>query len=231
MDGHAFTLAGERLLALPSGALWWPARRLLAVADLHLGKAGRLARAGGPLLPPFEGRETLARLAAAIDAAAPAEVVCLGDSFDDLAAADALPADEGATLARLMAGRRWVWITGNHDPGPLALGGSHTGDLRAGALTFRHIATPGAEGEVSGHYHPKVRVPGTGGPARPAFLIDAARAILPAFGAYTGGMHADRPPLATLMRPGAVAVLTGPRALAFPLAPHPRPAPVPPETP
>ncbi|MBC7156343.1 MAG: metallophosphoesterase, partial [Rhodobacteraceae bacterium] len=154
------------------------------------------------------------------------------DSFDDLAAADALPPDEGATLASLMAGRHWLWITGNHDPGPLALGGSHADELRAGGLSFRHVATPGASGEVSGHYHPKATIAARGQRlTRPAFLIDRARVILPAFGAYTGGLHADRPPLSLLMRPGAMAVLTGRGTLAVPVTATRRRTPFPPGNP
>ena len=115
------TLAGARLAARASGALWWPDERLLCVADLHLGKSERLARRGGALLPPYETAETLDRLAAEIAALAPARVVCLGDSFDDSAAGAALAPDQAARLYALAAGREWIWIAGNHDPAP----GSH----------------------------------------------------------------------------------------------------------
>ncbi|MBK5945440.1 metallophosphoesterase [Rhodobacter veldkampii DSM 11550] len=213
MTGHAFNLNGTALIARGAGTLWLAAERALIVSDLHFGKAARLARRG-TLLPPYDTAETLARLDAEIAATAPAQVICLGDSFDDLAAAD-LPEPEALWLTRLMAGRRWVWIAGNHDPGPVALGGSHLAELRLGPLTLRHIAQPGTSGEVSGHYHPKARI--GRGPARPAFLIDAARVILPAFGAYTGGLLSSDPALARLMRPEALAVLTGPRALALPM--------------
>ena len=214
MGGFGFELAGVALEARPSGALWWPERRLLAVADLHFGKAGRLARRGGVLLPPYDTQATLARLDAEISELAPAEVVCLGDSFDDLEAAD-LPETEAFWLVRLMAGRAWIWVAGNHDPGPVALAGSHRSELARAPLLFRHIALPVAgPGEVSGHFHPKTRL---GGASRPCFLIDLRRVVLPAFGTYTGGMWATDPALAGLMQPGALAVLTGARALATPL--------------
>lgn len=220
MNGHPFALAGAALVARPSGALWWPAARLLAVADLHLGKAERMARRGGPLLPPYETADTLARLAAEVDALAPATVLCLGDSFDDLEAAAALGEAARLALARLAAGRLWVWIAGNHDAGPVDVAGSGRGDWRQGPLVFRHIAAaPGAgpaAGEISGHFHPKARI---GGLSRPCFLIDAGRAILPAFGTYTGGLAADSPVLAALLRPPARAVLTGGGGIVVPLAP------------
>ena len=218
MTAHDFELCGATLRALASGALHWPAERLLAVSDLHLGKAERVARRGGSLLPPYETQDTLMRLEADIEATDPACVLCLGDSFDDSAAAGALPEDAQLWLARLMAGRRWIWVEGNHDPGPLDLGGSHRGSFVLGPLSFRHIARPEARGEISGHYHPKLRL-ALGGTriSRPCFLIDSARVILPAFGTYTGGLSTEAEALATLMAPGALAVLTGKRAQPVPM--------------
>jgi DNA ligase-associated metallophosphoesterase len=214
MTGYAFTLRGEGLIALPAGALHWPSAGVLVVGDLHLGKSGRMARRGGPLLPPYETEATLSRLDAVIEATGPARVICLGDSFDDATAGEELDESHRLWLTRLMAGRDWVWIAGNHDPAPLAIGGAHLASWREGGLVFRHIAEPRAGGEVSAHYHPKARV---GGRSRPCFLIDPDRVILPAFGAYTGGLACDHPDLAALMGPGAIAVLTGAQALAVPL--------------
>jgi DNA ligase-associated metallophosphoesterase len=218
MNGYDFTLAGTALTALASGALWWSERRMLVVSDLHLGKSGRIARLGGALLPPYEWRDTLARLEAEIRRTQAATVVCLGDSFDDDAAADEVDEEAALWLTRLQAGRRWVWIEGNHDPGPVALGGSHLAELPSPPLVFRHIARPGASGEVSGHYHPKAVIGLKGrSVSRPAFLIDGDRVILPAFGTFTGGLRSDSPALAGLMRPEALAVLTGPALHVVPM--------------
>lgn len=214
MNSHAFTLADQALLALATGALYWPAQDLLCVSDLHLGKSERLARRGGTLLPPYETRETLTRLDGALAATGARHVVCLGDSFDDGAAEGGLEEDDRLRLSALMAGRSWTWIAGNHDPAPLALGGTHRAEVRAATLTFRHIALPGAGGEVSGHFHPKASVAGR---SRPCFLIDSAKVILPAFGCYTGGLRATDPALSALMGPRALAVLTGSQALAIPM--------------
>ena len=218
MNAHAFTLCGAALRALPSGALHWPAAGVLVVSDLHLGKAERLARRGGALLPPYETADTLLRLESDIAATAPAHVICLGDSFDDAQAAEALEAAVLLRLARLMAGRQWDWVEGNHDPGPLALAGTHRAEVTLAPLVFRHIAQPGATGEISGHYHPKARLALRGARlARPCFLIDATRAILPAYGTYTGGLATEAAALDGLMGPGAVAVLTGAAARAVPM--------------
>ncbi len=215
MNGYAFSLAGAELTALPSGALWWEARALLAVSDLHFGKSDRAARRTGRLLPPYETQETLARLDADIAATRPATVVCLGDSFDDTLAAEALAEADLLWLARLMAGRRWVWVAGNHDPGPVAIGGTHLAELQEGPLRFRHIAMPGAAGEVSGHYHPKARL--GRGIARRCFLTDAARVILPAYGTYTGGLGCDDAALSGLFGAGALALLVGRRVVPVPM--------------
>ncbi len=216
MNDHAFTLAGAQLIARADGALFWPKERLLCVSDLHLGKSERIARRSGGLLPPYEVRETLWRLDEALAATDPRTVICLGDSFDDLGAAQAIDEDARAALARQQAGRRWIWIEGNHDPGPVDLGGTHLAEVTILGVTFRHIATPGASGEVSGHFHPKARLPGAG--SRPCFVADSTRVILPAFGAYTGGLSVNDPNLAALFSPDACAILTGKRALAVPLS-------------
>jgi DNA ligase-associated metallophosphoesterase len=170
------------------------------------------------MLPPYETRETLSRLDADIAATGARTVVCLGDSFDDLLSVQGLDEDERLWIARLQAGRTWVWIEGNHDPGPVDLGGTHRAELRAGPLTFRHSALPSGSGEISGHYHPKARVVVKGRMiARPCFLVDAQRVMLPAYGTYTGGLGWTDPVLARLFAPGAQALLTGQRITALPL--------------
>lgn len=227
MNTYAFSLGGQRMVARPSGALWLPDARALCVSDLHLGKSDRIARRLGLMLPPYEVAATLDRLSVDLDATDPAVVICLGDSFDDLSAAASLTEDDRLRLLALQAGRRWIWVAGNHDPGPIDIGGSHLADWRCGDLVFRHIARPGATAEVSGHFHPKLGLPGLGA-ARPCFLIDTHRAVLPAYGTYTGGLRATDPALRGLLAPRALAVLTGPRCLPVPLPPLPPPPGPPP---
>jgi DNA ligase-associated metallophosphoesterase len=211
---YAIFHSGETLHLLPSGALHWPARGLLVVSDLHFGKSERLARRGGTLLPPYETRATLAKLDADLDVTGSSEVICLGDSFDDDAAADGLDETDALWLTRLMAGRDWTWITGNHDPGPVSIGGSHRAERHLRPFTFRHIAIPSEMAEITGHYHPKARLAGQ---SRPCFLADAKRLILPAYGTYAGGLWSNDGVLTTLMAADALAILTGSRALAIPM--------------
>ncbi|WP_367183145.1 ligase-associated DNA damage response endonuclease PdeM [Cypionkella sp.] len=210
---YRFTLASADLIALASGALFWPAEKLLVVSDLHFGKSERLARRGGALLPPFETRDTLQRLDDDLESTGARRVICLGDSFDDLHSADAMDAGDQLWLTRLIAGRDWVWIEGNHDAGPFALGGSHLADMQLGPLAFRHIAS-GDTPEISGHYHPKLRLAGR---ARRCFLLDATRVIMPAYGSYTGGLWTYDAALTKLMQPQALAVAIGKTALALPM--------------
>lgn len=219
MNGYDFTLAGAQLTALGSGALYWRDQNLLCVSDMHLGKAERRARLGDAILPPYETHDTLSRLQSDLDITGAGTVICLGDSFDDTQAAVSLREAEKLWIARLQAGRRWVWIEGNHDPGPMDLGGTHLSELPLPPLVFRHIAKPGQSGEISGHYHPKITLPVRGRAiTRPAFLIDSDRVIMPAFGTYTGGLRSHDTALCDLMRSEAIAVLTGttPRAAPMP---------------
>lgn len=218
MNTCAFTFHGQRLEARPSGALLWPEERLLCVSDLHLGKSARAARRWGVQLPPYDVEDTLARLEAEIAATDPATVLCLGDSFDDLRAAREMSDAAQDRLLTLQAGRRWIWAEGNHDPGPVEIGGTHLAELTLRGLTFRHIARPGATGEISGHYHPKAAVRTRARTiTRPCFLVDAARIVMPAFGTYTGGLRSSDPALDRLMGPEAKAIVTGQIAFAVPM--------------
>ena len=210
MNDLVIEIAGARLIPLPSGGLFWPARDLLCVSDLHLGKSDRTARRTGRMLPPYETRDTLARIEADLATTGARTLVCLGDSFDDLGAADSMCEDDLLWLTRLQAGRRWIWIEGNHDPGPITLGGTHLAELGEGGLSFRHIARNGARAEVSGHYHPKAEIIARGRKvSRPCFLFDAHRLILPAYGTYTGGLRWTTPELRGLVAERAWAALTG----------------------
>ncbi|QIE40648.1 ligase-associated DNA damage response endonuclease PdeM [Rhodobacteraceae bacterium SC52] len=226
MNHYAFTFRGAALRALPSGALWWPDESLLCVSDLHFGKSERVARRTGNILPPYDGHETLARLDADLAETAAQNVICLGDSFDDISAAAQLPTELNDWLARLITVRDWMWIEGNHDPGPLGLPGRHAPSANIRPLHFRHIAMPDTESEVSGHFHPKARFGFKGGTvSRACFLIDSQRIVMPAYGTYTGGLWTTDPVLMALMKPDAIAVLTGPYAQAIPMPrqrSHPR---------
>lgn len=209
-------LCGEELQPLPSGALWWPAQQVLIAGDLHLGKAERFARQGRGLLPPYEVLDTVHRLDEAVRHTGPKTVLLLGDSFDDMGAQAALDDEITRQLRRMAAGRQWIWIAGNHDPGPLDLPGDHRAEVRIGHLTFRHIAKGDAEpGEISAHYHPKARLRLKGSAIRrPCFLADDRRVILPAFGTYTGGLDIVSPTFDGLLRENARALLTGRRIVS-----------------
>lgn len=223
MSHAEFILNNTVLWARPSGVLWWPEAQTLCVSDLHLGKAERFARLGRALLPPYETVETLKRLEAEITALQPKTIICLGDSFDDVACVDGLDTTELQVLTNLMAGRRWIWVEGNHDPGDSGLNGSHVEELQRGPLHFRHIAQMRSPiGEVTGHFHPKVKIATRAGRlSQGCFLYDKRRLILPAFGTYTGGLDVRDPALKKLFPIGATCILTGKTAHKIPL-----PAPV-----
>ena len=216
MTGLEFDCAGERLVALPAGALYWPARRLLAVADLHLEKGSSYAVNARKLLPRHDTRQTLDVLAALVEALRPDTVVCLGDSFHDRSAGERLPEAERAALDQLTARSRFVWIAGNHDPAPPTAGwGEVAEEIGDGPLLFRHEARFGpARGEVSGHFHPVASLTVQGrGFRRRCFLTDGERLILPAFGAYAGGLNALAPAIAQLFPRDYDALVVGREAV------------------
>ena len=189
-SGGAFAVAGAALVADPAGVIYWPEQGLLAVADLHLEKGSSFA-ARGVLLPPYDTAATLARLGQLIARYMPRVVVALGDSFHDGRGPARLADTDRATLKAMQKGRDWVWITGNHDPEPAGnIGGRFLDVLKFDALTFRHEPGGKDEGEVAGHLHPVARVARRGrAVSRRCFASDGARLVMPAFGAYTGGLN------------------------------------------
>ena len=216
---YKFSLSENELLAMPSGALWWPAQSILCVSDLHLGKSYRLARMGKSWIPPYENQDTLLRLENDLDATNTKKIICLGDSFDDNEASHSLPPDQLLWISKMQAGREWIWISGNHDPSPKNLGGSFLHSLKIEKLTFQHIASAEKSLEISGHYHPKIRVVIKGQSfTKRCFLVDENRVIMPAYGTYTGGFYCNRDPLRSIMQPKAIALMTGKKIYPIPIS-------------
>lgn len=209
---HPFRFAGAALVARASGALWWPARRMLIVSDLHLGRSERYARRGGALLPPWEVADTLDRLAAEIAALSPGRVVSLGDAFDDDIAAAQIAPEARARIGALALGRDWLWITGNHDRWPLPPGfpGQSAAAL-PGPITLRHKAAQAPD--ISGHMHPVVRLAGH---RWRCFAVGPEHLILPAFGTYTGGLDIRDPAFGPLVG-GGIALACASRIFAVPI--------------
>lgn len=201
---------GSTLVLDPAGAIWWPAPRTLIVSDLHLEKGSAAARRGR-LVPPWDSAATLSALARLVARFSPARVLALGDSFHDDGGPARLSAADRAQLGALTACAQFVWVQGNHDPAPPAgIGGVAVPEFAEAGLSFRHQAQRGAAGEISGHFHPKARVPTrVGGVTRACFVADTRKIILPAFGAYTGGLDATSPAIAGHFPQGAMLHLLG----------------------
>lgn len=204
---------GESLLLDCAGAAWWPAERTLIFADIHFEKGSSLARRGA-LLPPYDTRTTLKRIAAVMARYAPARVIALGDSFHDPQAADRLDDAERTQLAALVSCTDWIWIEGNHDPKPPGwLGGRVTLELAIGGLVFRHEPAAVAQrGEIAGHLHPCATVTRHGRSLRRrCFAADGQRMVLPAFGAYAGGLDVQDEAIADLFAGAFAAYMLGGR--------------------
>ena len=217
-----FSFAGQDWHLLNSGALYWAREGALLVADLHLEKGSYFA-ARGQLIPPYDSRTTLERLALAIRETGARRVFCLGDSFHDDAGAQRLEPHAAGMLAALTRATDWVWITGNHDEGLRPReGGTLAEELALGGLALRHQARGGEAGaEISGHFHPKLRLTLRGRRiTRPCAVASENRLILPAFGAFTGGMDAAAPEILAALQPARAidAMLpAGDRLVQYPL--------------
>lgn len=185
------SVAGDHVTLDPAGALWIASCRTLVVADLHLEKGSSYARRQ-VFLPPYDTEATLQALGLLIARRDPARVICLGDSFHDGCASERLTPAALGLIHRIQHGREWIWITGNHDPqAPANLGGESSAEIAIGGLRFRHEPLCAAgDGEVAGHLHPSARIRQRGRSVRrPAFVTDGRRLIMPAFGAFTGGLN------------------------------------------
>jgi len=193
-----------------TGALYLPDEDALLVADLHFEKGSSFARRG-MMLPPYDTRETLAALKEAVFRFDPRMVVALGDSFHDVGGPDRLGEEERAVLGQAQNGRDWVWITGNHDHAlPASIGGRVAAELALGTLTLRHEPQAGAEAEVAGHLHPVGKVVMRGrATRRRCFLTDGSRCVMPALGAYAGGLNACDAAFKPLFPNGFTAHLIG----------------------
>jgi DNA ligase-associated metallophosphoesterase len=215
------SFAGHDFFASPEGALYWPAEQALLVADLHLEKASWFARLG-QFLPPYDSQATLQALEREVERTAVTRLYCLGDSFHDRFGCDRLPASARALLASMTARLDWVWIVGNHDAGFIDhCGGRIEEECDVGGIILRHEALEGdPRPEISGHFHPKLRLSLRGRHvSRRCYIAGAAKLILPAFGALTGGLDAGHPEIMKKVGPGASALVpSSDRLLRFPIA-------------
>jgi DNA ligase-associated metallophosphoesterase len=203
----------ETLLLDALGAVFWPAESTLVVSDLHFEKGSSFARRG-QLLPPYDTMTTLARIADLFARHNPARVIALGDSFHDGEGPDRLPDAARESLARFISQSEWIWIEGNHDPDvPAWLGGKTASEIAIGGLVFRHEPlASGALGEIAGHLHPCATVTRRGhSMRRRCFVSDGARLVMPAFGAYTGGLSVRDPAFHALFGTSYLAYALGGR--------------------
>jgi DNA ligase-associated metallophosphoesterase len=215
------SFAGQQFTASPEGALHWPAQQALLVADLHLEKASWFARLG-QFLPPYDSLATLQALEREIERSAVRRLFCLGDSFHDRFGCERLSPAARDLLTRLTAKVEWTWIVGNHDPGFADhCGGTIEEECEVAGIVLRHEAERGeARPEMSGHFHPKLRLSLRGrNVSRRCFVASATKLILPAYGSLTGGLDAGHPEIVSKVgRQASVLVPVTDRMLRFPIA-------------
>lgn len=216
-----FLFQGESLHLFPCGALWWPAEEALLVADLHFEKARFYAQTG-QFLPPYDSQETALQLADRVKRTGARRILCLGDSFHDEAGAASLHGEAERLLRDLAAQAEWTWITGNHDADSAFPFGRAVAELTLRGIALRHEAEAGSQPEISGHFHPKVRLRHKGrGVSRRCFLVGGGKMIMPAFGALTGGLDARHPAIhAAINAPMVALVPADGKLLRFPVTPE-----------
>jgi uncharacterized protein len=216
-----FSFAGETFFAAADGALFWPREEALLVADLHLEKASWFARLG-QFLPPYDSHATLSALAAEVERTGARRLFCLGDSFHDAFGCERLPDQARALLTDLTGRLDWTWIVGNHDPGFADhCGGKLEQEVELAGIVLRHeVVRNDPRPEISGHFHPKLRVNLKGRHvSRRCFVVSPSKMILPAFGSLTGGLDARHPEILGLVGANAAALVpVSDRLLRFPLA-------------
>jgi len=216
-----FSFAGETFLATTDGALYWPSQEVLLVADLHLEKASWFARLG-QFLPPYDSHATLTALQGEVERTGARRLYCLGDSFHDRFGCERLPANARDLLTDLTSHVDWTWIIGNHDPGFADhCGGRIEDEVELGGIVLRHEAVrEEVRPEISGHFHPKLRVHLRGRQvSRRCFVTSSTKIIMPAFGSLTGGLDAHHPEILGSVGGGAAALVpVSDRLLRFPLA-------------
>jgi DNA ligase-associated metallophosphoesterase len=216
-----FSFAGDTFFATADGALFWPRQEALLVADLHLEKASWFARLG-QFLPPYDSHATLSALAAEVERTGARRLYCLGDSFHDAFGCERLPEQARTLLTGLTSKLDWTWIVGNHDPGFAdQCGGTLADEVEIAGIVLRHEAVrDDSRPEISGHFHPKLRVNLKGRHvSRRCFVVSPSKMILPAFGALTGGLDAHHPEILRSVGANAAALVpVSDRLLRFPLA-------------
>jgi DNA ligase-associated metallophosphoesterase len=215
------SFAGETFSATGDGALHWPRLDALLVADLHLEKASWFARLG-QFLPPYDSQATLAALAVLVERTGVRRIYCLGDSFHDRFGCERLPRAARDLLTGMTSALDWVWIVGNHDPGFADhCGGRIVEEVEAAGIVLRHEAVRSdPRPEISGHFHPKLRLQMKGRHvSRRCFVMAETKLIMPAFGSLTGGLDAGHPEILRSVGSGAAALVpVSDRLLRFPIA-------------
>ncbi len=190
-NSQPVSLCGKSFIADQSGSLYWHAEKALIVTDLHLEKGSSYARRGS-MLPPYDTRQTLMRLAETIDRYEVDTVIALGDSLHDVGASDRISCDDLDILHIMQEDRRWIWVTGNHDPELAAkFGGEVVDEMELEGVRLRHVPSQGrVTHEIAGHMHPAAKLSLYGSTLRrPCFVGNGLRLVLPAFGAFAGGLN------------------------------------------
>lgn len=196
-DGQigVISFAGHPLQLDAAGVVYWPEFDTLLFADLHFEKGSYFAQ-DGQFLPPYDTASTCSDMRAVLEKYNPQSVICLGDSFHDVAAEQRMSAEDMDCLSQLVRNvPQWIWITGNHDPvAPAQVGGDSAKAMPLGDIILLHEPMDLPAAQICGHYHPKAQTAvGRRKLKGPCFAYTDQLMIMPSFGSYTGGLWTSHP--------------------------------------
>lgn len=185
--------AGQELHLLASGACYWPQKKTLIVADLHLEKGSYFALRGQPI-PLTDTRNTLEKLQQELLNIQPETLICLGDNVHDAGGFLRMKQEDLILLQSLHERvTNWCWVIGNHDTTKLILPAleniQFASELLINNLCLSHEFQKNKPFQIIGHYHPKISLTRQGTKITgKCFSVTDKALILPAFGSYTGGL-------------------------------------------
>lgn len=176
----------------PQKVLLWHSKRMLIVADVHLGKVNHFRKNGIPV-PARAGVQSIETLVSLIGFLQPRRVLFLGDLFHSRFNSEW---ESVLQVIRHFNTISFELVEGNHDvlenihyqQSGLKL---HGVCLDEDPFLFTHQPmenVPEGKFNIAGHVHPGILLSGKGkqGLKLPCFHVSRQHALCPAFGEFTG---------------------------------------------
>ena len=199
MLSQLIKFANEEFYAYPNNALYWKRLNIIIIADLHLGKSITFAKQK-QFLPPYDTKETLAKLFECINEFQPSKLIIVGDLLHDMLSLQSFQDIDYQNFNKYTKKTEFIWVKGNHDFDIEIVGFSKVLDYKVDKIIFNHLPIKSTNFQICGHYHPKVKISHRGKSIyKSSFVHNDKLLILPSFGTLTGGLNIDQDPLKVLL--------------------------------